>query len=324
VRRTGGDTSAATATSGDDDEGGEPSRRTIPSKPDWPKPAADATVNPRRVPGLHLVATPIGNLSDISLRALSILRGADRIYCEDTRVTTRLLARYGIRTPLETYHDHNAEHVRPRVLEALRRGECVALLSDAGTPLVSDPGYKLVRAAIAEDLAVTAAPGASAALTALILSGLPPDTFLFAGFLPRQQSARRRALSRWASLDATLIFYEAPPRLAAALADMVDALGPRDAAVARELTKLHEEVRRGRLAALADHYRDAGPPRGEIVIVVGPPEAAPPDAAEIDRRLRAAIAADGVRGAAARLAAETGLPRAALYRRALALRDGEC
>jgi 16S rRNA (cytidine1402-2'-O)-methyltransferase len=268
------------------------------------------------------VATPIGNLGDVSLRALAVLRGADRIWCEDTRVTARLLARYGIRTPLEPYHDHNAETVRPAILAALRRGERVALTSDAGTPLVCDPGYKLVRAAIAEDLPVTAAPGPSAALTALTLSGLPPDRFLFAGFLPRQRAARREALAGWAALDATLIFYEAPPRLAAALADMADTLGPRAAAVARELTKLHEEVRRGALGELAEHYRASGPPRGETVIVVGPPTPAPPPAdSEIEQRLRAALAELGVRDAAAKLAAETGLPRNALYRRALAIRE---
>jgi 16S rRNA (cytidine1402-2'-O)-methyltransferase len=282
--------------------------------------AAAASLPP--APGLHLVATPIGNLGDVSLRALAVLRGADRIWCEDTRVTARLLARHGVRAPLETYHDHNADAVRPAVLAALRRGERVALVSDAGTPLVSDPGYKLVRAAIAENLPVTATPGASAALTALILSGLPPEPFLFAGFLPRQRAARRRALARWTGLGATLIFYEAPPRLAASLADMVETLGPRQAAVARELTKLHEEVRRGLLADLAGHYRDHGPPRGETVVVVGPPEPAVPDPEEVDRRLRAALAEVGVRDAAAQLADETGLPRSELYRRALAMRDG--
>ncbi len=226
-------------------------------------------------------------------------------------------------TSLETYHDHNAEEVRPAILAALRRGERVALVSDAGTPLVSDPGYKLVRAAIAEGLPVTAIPGASAALTALLLSGLPPDAFLFAGFLPKQRTARRRALARWAALEASLIFYEAPPRLAASLADMVEVLGSRPAAVARELTKLHEEVRRGPLAELAGHYRDHGPPRGETVVVVGPPETAVLDPEEVDRRLRAALAECGVRDAAASLAAETGLGRAELYRRALAIRAGE-
>jgi 16S rRNA (cytidine1402-2'-O)-methyltransferase len=285
-----------------------------------PEPAERRFTSAPPAPGLHLVATPIGNLGDVSLRALAVLRGADRIWCEDTRITARLLTRYGIKTPLAPYHDHNAEAARPAILAALRRGERVALVSDAGTPLVSDPGYKLVRAAIAENVPVTAVPGASAVLTALILSGLPPDRFLFAGFLPRHGAARRRALASCAPLDLTLIFYEAPPRLAAALADMAEILGARPAAVARELTKLHEEVRRGHLAELADHYRTAGPPRGETVIVVGPPEAGePPDDDDVARRLKAAVAELGVRNAAAKLAAETGLPRSLLYRRGVAI-----
>jgi 16S rRNA (cytidine1402-2'-O)-methyltransferase len=272
---------------------------------------------------LHLVATPIGNLCDVSLRALAVLRAADRVYCEDTRVSAKLFARYGIKVWLHSYHDHNAEAVRPEILAALRRGERVALISDAGTPLVSDPGYKLVQAAIVEKLPVTAAPGPSAMLTALILSGLPPDRFLFTGFLPRKQMARRQVLTGWARLDATLIFYETSPRLAAALADMSQILGPRPAAVARELTKLHEEVQRAPLPELADFYRREGPPRGEIVVVVGPPEPVTPLAEdEIERCLQTAVAELGVRDAAARLAKETGLPRRMLYRRALASHAG--
>ena len=211
--------------------------------------------------------------------------------------------------------------MRPAVLEALRRGERLALVSDAGTPLVSDPGFKLVRAALAEDLPVTAAPGPSAAMTALILSGLPPDVFLFAGFLPSRAAARRRALGDWVGLAATLVFYEGPPRLAASLADMADILGDRQAAVAREMTKRHEEIRRGRLSELAAHYRDASAPRGEAVVVVGPREAAKAAVSEgdIDGRLRALLAAHSLRDAVARLAGETGLARRALYERALAL-----
>ncbi|HTV90433.1 MAG TPA: 16S rRNA (cytidine(1402)-2'-O)-methyltransferase [Stellaceae bacterium] len=271
--------------------------------------------------GLHLVATPIGNLGDITLRALWVLRRADRILCEDTRVTARLLARYDIKTPLAPYHDHNAERVRPAVLAALRAGATLALVSDAGTPLVSDPGYKLVRAAVAEDLPVSAAPGPSAVLTALILSGLPPDVFLFAGFLPPRPAGRRRALMQWASLAATLIFFEAPSRLAAALADMAAILGDRPAAVARELTKRHEAMQRGRLAQLAEHYRDAGAPRGEAVIVVGPPEAATATAADadIDARLATLLARHSLRDAVALLADESGLGRRAVYARALAV-----
>jgi 16S rRNA (cytidine1402-2'-O)-methyltransferase len=273
-------------------------------------------------PGLHLVATPIGNLGDITLRALAVLRGVDRIFCEDTRVTARLLARYAIKKPLLPYHDYNAEQMRPTILAALRRGERVALVADAGTPLVSDPGYKLVRAAIEEALPVTVAPGPSAALAALVLSGLPTDAFLFAGFLPARPAARRAALARWSDLKATLVFFEATPRLAAALADLADILGDRPAAVARELTKLHEEVRRGPLAALAAHYR-ATPPRGEAVIVVGPAPPTQPDWQAIDRRLRALMVEGGVREAAVRLAAETGLSRRELYRRGLAIQRDE-
>ena len=334
MRRTARATDAARAVS--ERRGGRtrhPNRRPDASKPDpSAPPAPDAAVGlqpavalpqTELAPGLYLVATPIGNLGDISLRALAVLHGADRIFCEDTRVTGKLLARYGISKSLAAYHDHNAEQVRPIVLTALRRGERVALLSDAGTPLVSDPGYKLVRGALAEDLPVTAIPGPNAAVTALILSGLSPDAFLFAGFLPPRQTARRRAVARWAGVEATLVFYETTPRLAESLADLADVLGNREAAVARELTKLHEEVRRGPLTDLAAHYRLAGPPRGEAVVVVGPPEHDEPDQAEVDERLRTALAELGVREAAAKLAAETGMPRGELYRRALAMRDAE-
>ena len=271
-------------------------------------------------PGLHVVATPIGNLGDITLRGLWVLRNVDRILCEDTRVTARLLARFGIDRPLEPYHDHNADRARPGVLDALRRGEKLALVSDAGTPLVSDPGYKLVREAVAAGLPVTAVPGPSAALTALVLSGLPPDAFLFAGFLPPRTASRLRVLKRWRELPVTLIFYEAPPRLAAALADMADVLGERDAVVARELTKRHEELRRGRLSELAAHYREAGPPRGETVVVVGPPQPAAPAAdADIDRRLRETLAEHSLRDAVSIVAEETTISRRSLYERALAM-----
>ena len=285
--------------------------------------AAEAVPQTQLAPGLYLVATPIGNLGDITLRALAVLNAADRIFCEDTRVTGKLLARYGISTSLGAYHDHNAEQARPMILAALRRRERVALVSDAGTPLVSDPGYKLVRAVLTEGLPVTAIPGPNAAVTALIVSGLSPDAFLFAGFLPPRQAARRRALARWTAVEATLVFYETTPRLAESLADMAEVLGNREAAVARELTKLHEEVRRGQLADLAAHYRLAGAPRGEAVVVVSQPEDQEPDQAEVDKRLRTALAELGVREAAAKLAAETGMPRGELYRRALAMRDTE-
>lgn len=297
---------------------GERSARSGASKPDRGG-ERDAAAAPL-APGLYLVATPIGNLADITLRALSVLEGADRICCEDTRVTRRLFSHYGIKKPLQPYHDHNAERVRPRILAALRAGERVALVTDAGTPLVSDPGYKLVRAAIAEGVAVSAVPGPSAALAALLVSGLPPDRFLFAGFLPPRQSARRRTLEGWASLNATLIFFERASRLAETLADMAAILGDRPCAVGRELTKHHEEVRRGQLAELTAHYREEGPPRGEAAIVIGPPKEPLPAAETIDARLEAALGEHPLREAAARLAAETGIARGLLYRRALALK----
>ena len=324
MRRTAKTTGAARAGSGKQ-EGGRrhPNRRLDTSKPDPRAQTAGALPQTELAPGLYLVATPIGNLGDISLRALAVLHGADRIFCEDTRVTGKLLARYGISASLGAYHDHNAEQVRPAVLAALREGERVVLVSDAGTPLVSDPGYKLVRAALTEDLPVTAIPGPTASVTALILSGLSPDAFLFAGFLPPRQAARRRALERWAAVEATLVFYESTPRLAESLANMAEVLGNREAAVARELTKLHEELRRGRLADLAAHYRLAGPPRGEAVVVVSGPERGELDPTEVDERLRTAVGELGVHEAAAKLAAETGLPRGELYRRALAMRDAE-
>jgi 16S rRNA (cytidine1402-2'-O)-methyltransferase len=272
---------------------------------------------------LAVVATPIGNAGDITLRALAMLSSCDAIVCEDTRVSAKLLARHGIRRPLIAYHEHNAERMRPKILARLRAGESLALISDAGTPLVSDPGYKLLRAAIAEGLPVTTLPGPSAALAALVLSGLPPDRFFFAGFLPAKAAARRQALGDLATIPATLIVFEAPGRLPDSLADMAAVLGPRPAAVARELTKLFEEVRRDDLAALARHYADSGPPPGEVVVVIGPPgetrlagEAA---AAATDAALRQALGRMSLRDAVDAVAATTGQPRRAVYARALAL-----
>jgi 16S rRNA (cytidine1402-2'-O)-methyltransferase len=277
------------------------------------------------LPGtLVIVATPIGNLGDFTRRAIDSLCDAAVIACEDTRVTAKLLSAYDIHTPMLAYHEHNAARVRPQLIERLKQGQIVALVSDAGTPLVSDPGYKLVEAAIAENIPVTAAPGASALLTALVLSGLPSDRFLFAGFLPPKGPARRTEIRALAAVPATLIFYEAPQRIAKVLADLLSVLGPRPAAVARELTKRFEEVRRGPLDELAAHYEAADQPKGEIVILVGPPGSGA-DAAEmtdddIDTALKAALANHSVREAAALVAAETGLPRRAVYARALKLR----
>ena len=273
--------------------------------------------------GLVLVSTPIGNLADISLRALATLRAADLVLCEDTRTTARLLSAHGVTARTMALHEHNEDARIAQVLSWLRQGRRVALVSDAGTPLVSDPGYRLVRAAIAEGMPVSGVPGANAALLALTLSGLPPHPFLFQGFPPPRQAARLAAFAALraaerAGLSATLVWYEAPHRLAETLADLAQAFGNRPAAVARELTKRFEEVRRGGLAELALHYEAHGA-RGEICLVVAPPadEAAPE--ADLDALLRAALATHRLREAVAQVAAATGLPRRQVYARALAL-----
>ncbi|HYV88178.1 MAG TPA: 16S rRNA (cytidine(1402)-2'-O)-methyltransferase [Candidatus Polarisedimenticolia bacterium] len=272
--------------------------------------------------GLVIVATPIGNAGDIGLRALEVLKTADAILCEDTRVSLKLLTRHGIRRPLLAYHEHNAERMRPKILERLRGGESLALISDAGTPLVSDPGYKLVQAAIAENLPVTAVPGPSAALAALVLSGLPPDRFFFAGFLANRSAQRREELKELAAIPSTLIVYESANRLPEALGDMAAVLGNRPAAIARELTKLFEEVRRGDLVALAAHY-ETTPARGEVVIVIGPPAAGEAlGIPALDQALREALASLSLRDAVDRVAAITGEPRRSVYRRALVLTEG--
>ena len=271
------------------------------------------------------MATPIGNLEDLTRRAERVLATADHLVCEDRRVTSRLLRHLGLARPLMLYHEHNAEEVRPGLLERLQAGRSMALVSDAGTPAVSDPGFKLVRAAAELGIAVHPIPGPSAVLAALVASALPTDRFLFQGFLPPRTAARVRVLAELKGVRATLILFEAPQRLAATLADAAAVLGPRPATVARELTKLHEELRRGSLAELAAAYAAAGPPRGEVVIVVGPPEGlgVEADAATIDGLLRAALAVAKPRAAAAEVAAATGRPTNELYRRALLLGRGQ-
>jgi 16S rRNA (cytidine1402-2'-O)-methyltransferase len=273
-------------------------------------------------PGLHIVATPIGNLADVTLRALAVLAGVERILCEDTRVTSRMLQRYHIRTPLAPYHEHNAEKVRPRILGELAQGARLALVSDAGTPLVSDPGFKLVRGAIDQGTAVHMAPGASAVPMALALSGLPSDRFLFAGFVPASAGRRRTFLSDLAGVKATLVLFESPNRLVATLGEIAAVLGDRRVAVARELTKLHEEVLRGRardvLAVLAQ--RDAI--KGEVTLVVAPPAEAEAAEEVVEAALRVALETLPAGRAAAEVARRFGLSRADLYRRALALREG--
>lgn len=261
-------------------------------------------------PGLHLVATPIGNLGDLSLRAIATLARADVVYCEDTRRSRPLLQHFGISRPLRTYHDHNGQRERPVILAELAAGRRVALISDAGTPLISDPGYKLVREALAADRRVSVVPGASAVTAGLALAGLPTDCFLFLGFLPPRTAARRARLAAAAGIDATLVVFETAQRLADTLADAANVLGDRPAAIARELTKLHEEVLRGSLPALAAATL---PTLGEVVVLIGPP---PPgevsDAAILDR-LAACRPALSVRDAAREVAEALDVPRSRVY-----------
>jgi 16S rRNA (cytidine1402-2'-O)-methyltransferase len=276
-------------------------------------------------PGLHIVATPIGNLADVTIRALSTLAGADLVYCEDTRMSRRLLERYAIHVPVSAYHEHNAQRLRPVILGQLKGGGRLALVSDAGLPLISDPGYKLVRAAIEEGFPVHMVPGPSAPLMALVLSGLPTDRFTFAGFLPNRAGARRTTLAGLAGHGASLIFFETAPRVAASLADIAEVLGDPPVALARELTKMHEEVLRGRASEVAAAIAARGGLKGEITLVVAPPEPADHiDDAEIDEALSAALAEMTPGKAASLLARRFGRPRRELYQRALALKgDGD-
>jgi 16S rRNA (cytidine1402-2'-O)-methyltransferase len=267
-------------------------------------------------PGLHIVATPIGNLGDLSPRAADVLCRADQILAEDSRVTAKLLAHIGARSPMRRYDDHSSEAARDAIVARLG-AEAIALVSDAGTPLISDPGYKLVRAARAAGHRVHTIPGPSAAIAALTLAGLPTDRFLFLGFLPAKAKARADAISEIAGVRATLVFYESGPRLGASLAALDAGLGPRDAAVAREITKLHEECVTGSLAELSDRYADAAP-KGEIVIVVGPPaQTEQADDAAIDSALDEALARTTVSRAAAEVAEQLGVARKRVYARAL-------
>lgn len=266
------------------------------------------------------MATPIGNLRDITLRAVDALKDADVIACEDTRHTAKLLHAHGISTSMTPYHDHNADRARPILLERMRRGAVVALVSDAGTPLVADPGFKLVRACLADGIDVTVAPGPSAVLAALILSGLPSDRFLFAGFLPSRSVGRRKTLRELNDVKATLVLFESPQRIGETLGDLAEILGPRDAAVMREMTKMHEEARRGTLADLAAAFAAEPAPKGEIVIVVGPPAAGLMTSdADLDAMILDALTHQSLRDASAMIAAATGRPRRDIYARALAL-----
>jgi len=272
-------------------------------------------------PGLHVVATPIGNLKDISFRALATLASADAVIAEDTRVTRVLLAHYGIATPLVTYHEHNAAVMRPHLLARLEAGAALALVSDAGTPLVSDPGFKLVAEAVEKGIAVIPVPGPSAVLAALVVAGLPTDRFFFEGFLPPRSAARRQRIAELATVPGTLVFFESPRRVAGVVEDLAAVLGDRPAAMARELTKHFETVRRGSLPDLAAALAAEEPPKGEIVLLVGPPGSGAVEATAdgLDDRLLRALETLSVKDAAAVVSAETGQPRRKVYARAVEL-----
>lgn len=274
-------------------------------------------------PGLYIVATPIGNLRDITLRAIDTLRAADEILAEDTRVARRLMDAHDIRAKVTPYHDHNGAKRRPEVLQKLSEGAVIAQISDAGTPMVSDPGWKLAREALEAGHRVIPLPGASALLAGLVASGLASDRFMFCGFLPPKSGARQKAFKELAAVPATLVFYESGPRLSDCLQDAAETLGTeREAAVCRELTKLFEETRRGSLQSLADHYAENGPPKGEIVVLIGPPIKTQADEETIDSALRQALETQSVKQAAAEIADMFALPKRQVYQRALALKDG--
>ncbi|KJC61880.1 16S rRNA methyltransferase [Bradyrhizobium sp. LTSPM299] len=280
--------------------------------------AGQVLTAPKATPGLHLVATPIGNLGDITLRALETLAGVDVIACEDTRITRRLTERYAITAELKPYHEHNAAQARPKILERLAQGASVALVSDAGTPLISDPGFKLVREVCAAGHQVIALPGPSSVLTALSVAALPTDRFFFEGFLPSREHARRARLTELARIDATLVMFESGNRVQDSLRDLAAIMGTRDAAICRELTKLHEEVQRAPVAELAANA-DALETRGEFVLVVGPPadDAGMMGEAALDDLLRASLVHGSVKDAVAHAVELSGRPRREVYARAL-------
>ena len=269
--------------------------------------------------GLYIVATPIGNLGDITLRALEALKQADVIACEDTRVTAKLLAHYGIGKPTLSYNDHNGEGRRPQIIDALKNGQRVALVSDAGTPLISDPGYKLVREVLALGLHVTTLPGASSVLSALCLSGLPSDRFFFGGFLSPKKEAALAEVQTLAKIPGTLVLFESARRLTQTLPILQHGLGDRQAAVVREITKLFEESRRGSLSQLNAHYEQEGEPKGEVVIVIAPPGEEQESEESIEEKLRLLLKTHSVKEAASILAEQTGRARKELYTLALGL-----
>lgn len=296
-------------------------KASSPDYPSWGRKLLEASGEnaPSKLPaGLYIVATPIGHLGDISLRALAALASVDVIACEDTRLSGAMLAKYGIKNRLLPYHDHNADKQRPLILKRIAAGESVALISDAGMPLIADPGYKLVRAGREAGFAVTVIPGANAALTALAGSGLPTDRFFFAGFLPPKSVARRKTIVALRDIPATLVFYEAPQRLAASLADLASELGDREAVVARELTKLFEESRAGKLAELAAHYADHEA-KGEVTLVIAPPGKDAQPAHDLDALLKKYLKDMSLRDAVAAVSALSGVKKSEVYARALAM-----
>lgn len=287
-----------------------------------PGPAYGQPAGVTLAPGLYVVSTPIGNLRDITLRAIDTLAAADEVLSEDTRVAGKLMSAYGLKPKLSPYHDHNGAERRPGLLKKLKNGGVIALISDAGTPLVSDPGWKLVHEALEAGINVFPVPGASAMLAGLVASGLPSDKFMFAGFLPSKSTARKNFCDSLKAVPSTLIFYESGPRLAATLADLSETLGgSRSAAVARELTKLFEETRRGTLAELANHYSEKGPPKGEIVLLIGPPEKQVFTQDTIDAALREALADHPMKAAANAVAEAMNLSKRDIYQRALKLKS---
>lgn len=269
-------------------------------------------------PGLYIIASPIGNLGDITLRAIETLKSSNLIACEDTRITRRLLSHYNINIPTTAYHEHNANTALPRLIKRLKNNEIVSLISDAGTPLISDPGYRLVQAAIAEDILITTTPGPVAAIAALTLSGLPTDSFFFAGFLPPKQTAKKNRIYQLANVPSTLIFYESPRRLSQTLKEMANIYGNRPAALVREISKKFEEVRRGTIRELSNELNALGQPRGEIVLLIGPPT---PEKiinnSEIDAELIKALAEMSLRDAVEKISLSFGMPKRQIYRRAL-------
>lgn len=281
------------------------------------------TQRSKATPGLYIVATPIGNLADITLRALEVLKQMDFIACEDTRVSRRLLEHYGVTAPLWHYDDHSREGNRKKLLRHIEEGKSIALISDAGTPLISDPGYKLVRQAQTMGLYVTTLPGASSLTAALTLAGLPTNRFVFEGFLPPKQVARKKVLQHLKALDATLVFFESARRLQEALEDILTVLGEREVAVVREISKLFEETKRDSVSQLLAHYEAHGLPKGEVVLVVAPPEATVMDENAVQHMLAEALKTLSVKDAAHTVAEATGLPRKEVYRLALGLKGKE-